>query len=55
MGSLAVSTCKTSVLRIVFVSRTTSEFGVNSDGETPFTVWLEIDEMLFSKSSLPMS
>lgn len=57
IGSVAVSTCKTSVLRIVWVSRTMSEFGVNGDGDgiRLVTVVVVVVIMLFSKSSLPMS
>lgn len=57
IGSVAVSTCKTSVLRIVWVSRIISEFGVNGDGDgiRLVTVVVVVVIMLFSKSSLPMS
>lgn len=58
MGSLAVSTCKTSVLRTVFVSRTTSELGVNGvgDGKTCFVTVVVVEvKTLLSNSSLPMS
>jgi hypothetical protein len=58
MGSLAVSTCSTSVFRTVCVSRTMSELGVNGvgDGKTCFvTVVVVVATTLFSMSSLPMS
>lgn len=54
-GSLAVSTCKTSVLRTVFVSRTISEFGVNDDGDGIYFVTVVVVVTTFSRSSLPIS
>jgi hypothetical protein len=61
MGSLAVSTCKTSVFLIVLVSRTTSELGEKGTGDGVdgtndlVTVVVVVVTMLFSKSSLPIS
>ena len=57
IGSLAVSTCKTSVFLIVFVSRTTSELGVNGEGDGKrcfVTVVVVVCKILFSKSSFPL-
>lgn len=54
-GSLAVSTCKTSVFRIVFVSRIISELGVNDDGDGKYLVTVVVVVMTFSRSSLPIS
>lgn len=55
IGSLAVSTCRTSVFRMVFVSRTTSELGVNDDGDGKYLVTVVVVVMTFSRSSLPIS
>lgn len=58
MGSLAVSTCKTSVFLVDFVSRTMSELGVSrvGDGKTCLVrVVVEELKMLLSNSSLPIS
>lgn len=56
MGSFAVSTCKTSVLWTVLVSRTTSELGVigDDDGKISFEGVVEVLTK-FSNSSLPIS
>jgi hypothetical protein len=60
MGSFAVSTCKTSVFRMVLVSRTTSELGEKLIGDgvegiNLVTVVVVVVTRLFSRSSLPMS
>lgn len=58
MGSLAVSTCKTSVFLVDFVSRTISELGVSREGDgKACLVRVVVVEliMLLSNSSLPMS
>ena len=60
MGSVAVSTCKISVLRTVLVSLIISAGGVNGNAETTgcicFVIKVVVVVILFSKSSLdPMS
>lgn len=63
IGSVAVSTCSTSVFLMVFVSRNTSEPGeyAMGDGDKGTRGYLVVvvatvvARALFSKSSLPMS
>lgn len=60
IGSFAVSTCRTSVFLMVFVSRTTSEFweyGIGDEevGMKVLVTVVVVVTISFSKSSLPIS
>jgi hypothetical protein len=59
IGSFAVSTCRTSVFLMVFVSRTTSEFeyGIGDEdvGMKVLVTVVVVVTTSFSKSSLPIS